>query len=312
MDLIPKISIVICTYNNAHSLKMTLTDIANCKIYETDIVELLCIDNNSSDETKDVFYEIFPSFNFKASYHFENKQGLSNARNLGLNRASGDYVLFTDDDAIIPTGWINKYLCIIKQKTPDCLYSKISVIWDKPKPWWYVKEYAPFFVHLDYGDKIISVKDYDHEFFGKNFCLNKKLLISLGGFDPKLGRCGNRLISGEETLIYKKLIQRKHTVIYFPDAEIGHRLKEREYSYGNIKKIINDSSYSSYHLAKSLPGRKVIRRPLYLLKENLVSVPLSLIKMIFYALCFNIKMSLYHYLQFRKNIKTILLWSIDP
>jgi hypothetical protein len=98
---------------------------------------------------------------------------------------------------------------------------------------------------------MIKVNDIHHEFFGKNFCIEKNVLIKLGGFYSKLGRMGTKLVSGEETLIYRQLIRSNFKVYYFTEASVGHRLKPKEYLSTNIEKQFLDSADSAYHLAKA-------------------------------------------------------------
>ncbi|RYG19946.1 MAG: glycosyltransferase family 2 protein, partial [Chitinophagaceae bacterium] len=129
------ISIVICTYNNSKSLGETLESFIAQKNYDAEKMELLIIDNNSSDDTKDIVQAMIPRIACKTHYIFEEKQGLSNARNAGINNAMGEYILFTDDDAELPDNWLQKYAQQINTYSPDCIFSKIEVIWDKPKPW---------------------------------------------------------------------------------------------------------------------------------------------------------------------------------
>ena len=306
-EMTPLISIVLCTYNNADSLAITLNQLANIIHEGQNLVEVIVVNNNSPDHTELIaqnYAEKYPAFH----YHFEPKQGLSHARNTGLEKARGEYVLFTDDDADIPPFWVSEYIRTINKHFPDCLYSKISIIWDKPKPWWFMPEYTPCFVGLDYGDEELSITDIHHEFYGKNFCVRKSLLIELGGFDPNLGRQGTKLAAGEETLLYRRMVWAEKKVIYFPSAGVGHRLKEREYSSDNIKKLFIDGAYSSHHIAKITARKKLFGRPARMLTDaikNLLTATFHLAASTFKK---NAAKRYYHYLCMRKNMTLIRLW----
>lgn len=305
----PFISIVLCTYNNADSLAITLNQLANQQLQNSDDTEVIVVNNNSPDNTAAIVQQFLDiKFNGRFSYIFETKQGISNARNTGIAMAKGEYILFTDDDAEIPPDWAQSYINIIKQYQPDCLYSKINVIWDQQKPWWFVPEYTPYFVGLDYGNQIINITDIHKEFYGKNFCMRKNILSEMGGFDPNLGRNGTKLAAGEETLIYRNLVNNGKKLIYFPNAGVGHRLKQREYSALNIKNLYIDGAYSSYHLATLSARKKVLGRPLRLLFDAglnsfkaTVLLPWNLLKL-------NKARSYYHYLCLRRNLTLIKLW----
>ena len=100
------LSILICTYNREHFLKQCLDSIIEQTEQTNEKeIEVIIIDNNSSDNTK----SLVESYNSstKISYYLENKQGLSHARNAGVQIAKGNYIAFVDDDAIIIKEWLN-------------------------------------------------------------------------------------------------------------------------------------------------------------------------------------------------------------
>jgi glucosyl-dolichyl phosphate glucuronosyltransferase len=308
MNTSPTISIVLCTYNNADSLAITLAQISNQNLVDHSLVELLVIDNNSPDHTHDVFEKVSRCANIAFRYFFEERQGLSHARNTGVDKACGKYILFTDDDADIPRDWVISYLEKIDQLNPDCLYSRINIIWDRPTPWWYTNRFRPYFVGLDYGENVIAIDNLSKEFFGKNFCLRKDLIALYGGFDPALGRNGSRLIAGEETIIYRKLVQERRRIFYFPDAPVGHRLKEREYEESNISKQFIDSAHSSYHLAKLSARRKILGRPLGVLLENTKAIFVSFYNIPKFILLKNKQELFFYKINLRRSLTLIKLW----
>lgn len=308
MNNSPVISIVLCTYNNADSLAITLEQLANQKFISTSEVEVIVIDNNSPDHTRMAFDQAIQGSNVAFRYFFEARQGLSHARNTGVEKAKGRYILFTDDDADIPQDWIANYLGTINNLAPDCLYSKINIIWDKPRPWWYTNRFRPYFVGLDYGDEVIRISDFNKEFFGKNFCVKKEIVLQYGGFDPALGRNGSRLIAGEETLIYRRLVEEEKKMFYFPSAPVGHRLKDREYEEANIKKQFIDSAHSSYHLASLTARKKILGRPLGVLVESLSSIFLSLTRIIRYMILHDRTEIFYNRINLLRSLVLLKLW----
>ncbi|HOY21771.1 MAG TPA: glycosyltransferase family A protein [Cellvibrio sp.] len=306
MNHSPIISIVLCTYNNADSLRITLNQLISQREADGKI-EIIVVNNNASDHTADVCNAIAPSSKFPFHYMFEARQGLSHARNTGVENATGQYVLFTDDDAELPNDWAAQYLKTIESKKADCLYSSIAVIWDQPRPWWYLDAYKACFVELNYGLDILEITDIHHEFFGKNFCVKKDLIIQQGGFDPALGRNGSKLIAGEETLLYRSLIHNNARVIYFPSAPVGHRLKPKEYTPEHITKLFIDGAYSSLHIAKVSKNKKIGGRPLGLLLASTKTLINAVIAYFFsFASAKNIRF--YHNLRIKKSLTTITLW----
>nr|WP_082220521.1 glycosyltransferase family 2 protein [Marinobacter sp. CP1] len=236
------------------------------------------------------------------------KQGLSNARNRGVSESKGTYLLFTDDDADLPTFWVSKYLEMINKKQPDCLYSRINVLWDQPQPWWFDNRYNTLFVHLDYGEKEFWVDDFEYEFFGKNFCCKKSVLKDQGGFDANLGRSASVLAAGEETAIFRGLVERQKKILYFPGAEVGHRLKDVEYSLEYTERKILDGANSTYLVHKKFANRRLFDRPLYTVKNAFLQLAVNFTRFIRAAIIVDPKDRFYHYLQIRLQLKLLLLW----
>lgn len=304
----PLISLVICTYNNADSLALTLEQLSAQQTSLSDSFEIILVNNNSSDHTAKICEEFVRTSKVAARYFLESRQGLSHARNTGVQNSTGLYILFTDDDAELPVNWLETYKTIIEQYQPDCLYSKINIIWDKPIPWWFLPAYNPCFVHLDYGSKLLHVSDFHKEFYGKNFSIKKDFIEAAGGFDPALGRNGGKLIAGEETLLYRKLIELQKKVIYFPDAPVGHRLKEREYSEGNIRKMFIDSAYSIHHISRLSARKRIFGRPLRAIIDNVKMVVTASIHYIGSAIASDKPRKLYHKLCLLRSLTYIKLW----
>lgn len=302
------VSVVVCTYNNANSLAITLEQIAQQILTRQANVEIIIVDNNSSDNTRDVCTAFIQSCPLTAHYIFEARQGLSHARNTGVASAQGEYILFTDDDADLPAHWLDAYVQEIFKHQPDCLYSRINIIWDKAKPWWFLPEYTCCFVGVDYGDQDIVVTDNHWEFYGKNFCLKKSLIHALGGFDPALGRNGSKLMAGEETLLYRKMVEQKKYLRYFPGAAVGHRLKEREYLAENIKKQFIDGAYSAYHIANIMARKRLFGRPLQALVNSLSTIVKSSASCLYYRITKKNPEYYYHHLNVLKNLTFIKLW----
>lgn len=304
----PLLSVVICTYNNAESLAITLQQVLSQTISNPDLIEVIVINNNSSDNTAQVL-ESIPITQFTFRYYFEPRQGISHARNTGFEKAHGDYILYTDDDADIPQYWLEKYLYKIAGHNLDCMFGKISIIWDMPPPWWYEsKRYQGLFAALDYGDTELKVITKQHPFLSKNVCIKKSCLVEIGGFDPSLGRKGKILTGGEEILAYYRLIEAKKSIYYCPDITVGHRLKQREYSEENITNQYLACAKPILQIAKLQPGKRLFNKPLGVLEnqiKDIINCTPQLIKAYYKK---DKKDFFYQNLRFRRAVLVIKFW----
>ena len=88
----PLISIIIPVYNSEKYLKECLDSIIN-QTYNN--LEIIIIDDESSDNTIDIINKYNDS---RIKIYRKNNEGVSEARNLGLSKVTGDYILFIDSD----------------------------------------------------------------------------------------------------------------------------------------------------------------------------------------------------------------------
>jgi glycosyltransferase involved in cell wall biosynthesis len=88
------ISVAICTYNNAARLAVALQSLSEM-VYPPGLeYEILVIDNNSRDETKQIVESYAHIWGPRLRYIFESNQGLSHARNRAMREAGGRRVLY--------------------------------------------------------------------------------------------------------------------------------------------------------------------------------------------------------------------------
>lgn len=93
------ISVIIPVYNTAPYLERCLTSVVN-NTYTN--LEIICINDGSTDNSGDILAD-FASRDERIQVITQKNQGLSDARNAGINRASGDYLYYLDSD-----DWIHK------------------------------------------------------------------------------------------------------------------------------------------------------------------------------------------------------------
>lgn len=90
------ISIIIPAYNAEETLAATLQ---SCLHQSLQAREIIVVDNGSHDATA----KIAASFGSKIQYLFMNNEGVSRARNIGAEQATGEWLLFLDaDDQLLP------------------------------------------------------------------------------------------------------------------------------------------------------------------------------------------------------------------
>ncbi len=218
------LSIAICSYNRAQYLPIALDSILN-QNYDLGCIELLLIDNNSTDNTKevfDVYSKRIPNFR----YFFEIKQGLSHARNRAISECDSNYLGYLDDDAEAPKHWINHALRIIKDIGPDAFGGPFIPLHLETPPKWFKDSYESSWSTDDAG--------YIHENYlnGGNMFFRRQLLVDLNGFSSRYGMAGNSIAYAEEIELQNRIRQsdQNHKIYYDPDLFIRHLVRPIKYT----------------------------------------------------------------------------------
>lgn len=89
----PKVSVIIPTYNRAKFLKRAINSVLNQTFKD---FELIIVDDGSTDDTSEVIYNFGDS---RIKYiRYEKNKGAAVVRNTGIKNAKGDFIAFQDSD----------------------------------------------------------------------------------------------------------------------------------------------------------------------------------------------------------------------
>jgi glycosyltransferase involved in cell wall biosynthesis len=216
-----RISAVIPTFNRAGYLRKVISSLVEQTLPQ-DQYEIIVVDNCSTDDTKQVVAEFSHVTNLR--YIFEPVQGLSQARNTGWQQSRGEYVAFTDDDAIVATDWLEQILYTFESVAPQagCVGGRVEPIWEVPRPVWLADEYIELFAVLEKtSPQVLTKKEF---VVGANIAFRKNTLETVGGFLPGLGRIGRKLLSNDETLIQMELERVNIPRYYNPEIKVKHHI----------------------------------------------------------------------------------------
>jgi len=220
----PSCTIVVCTYNRAESLRTTLQYLIKQDFGEGTL-EVLVVDNNSDDRTREVVDEFLTSEGVPVRYLFEPVQGLSRARNSGVAQSEAEIVIFIDDDAYPEdVHWANKIVAAFSDASVGAAGGDAKPVWpeDGGRPGWLHDDLLPYLgiVSFDYSE--LHQLHYPHYPYGVNIAFRRTLLQQLGGFAEGVGRLGEVLLSGEEIELCKRVEEGGGSVVYVPAAAVHH------------------------------------------------------------------------------------------
>ncbi|MDP3585363.1 MAG: glycosyltransferase [Thiobacillus sp.] len=261
-------SIIVCTYNRAESLKGTLAALARLESPPTRTWEVVVVDNNSRDHTRQVVeavQKIWPHLR----YEFEPAQGLSHARNRGIAQAAGEVILFTDDDVLPEPDWLETTLAGLKKYGADASGGYIAPIWDTPPPNWLTERFYGFLaVRTDRTDDYF-ITDTGQTPFGANMAFQKNIFDQVGMFDTSRGRKGKVLASGEDSEMFERILAAGLKVAFLGSSRVHHKVENFRLTKRYFRRWRMQTS-RNLAISRGVPGtRRVYNIPLFLLPQFL-------------------------------------------
>jgi glycosyltransferase involved in cell wall biosynthesis len=266
----PKVSVIVCTYNRANSLRDTLQALQRQVIPEGFVWETVLVDNNSKDDTAKVAAEFQnPGQSPYLKYFFEGVQGLSNARNRGIAESQGDFLIFTDDDVSPEPDWLATLVEGIESNDCDGAGGWIGPDWEVPPPRWLTERFYGFLaIRTDEGEPYIIDAQWDPP-FGANMGFRRSVFDRLGGFDPQLGRKGSATIGGEEWDLFTRLIASGGKVMYFPAARVHHKVPGNRATKAYFRRWRYEESRNQAVVYGFDGDRLILGVPAYIFKQTL-------------------------------------------
>lgn len=91
------VSFIIPAFNASKTIKRAINSILNQNVQDLDF-EIIIVDDGSDDDLRKVVNEYSPSDLKYIRYYKKENEGVAEARNFGVKKAKGDYIIFVDSD----------------------------------------------------------------------------------------------------------------------------------------------------------------------------------------------------------------------
>ncbi|HYG22144.1 MAG TPA: glycosyltransferase family 2 protein [Verrucomicrobiae bacterium] len=174
------VSIIICTRNRADSLRQTLQNFRVVLPLEHGTAEVIIADNGSTDGTQEVAQRAeIPGFEVR--YVFEPNRGQVNARHAGMAVASGQIIVFTDDDVRPSPGWLRSLVEPIAADRADATVGTVRIAPHLLRSW----------MTSTHRGMLTSTENLNRQepeaMVGANMAFSRNVLTRVPGFDPELG-----------------------------------------------------------------------------------------------------------------------------
>jgi len=117
-----KVSIIIPTYSPGDYLFACLDSVCN-QTLNTELYEVIIILNGDKDPYWKIIENYILNKQISIALYYTDKLGVSNARNVGLDFAKGEYVTFIDDDDIVSPSYLEGLLAVSSSTCVGCANS---------------------------------------------------------------------------------------------------------------------------------------------------------------------------------------------
>ena len=172
------VSIILVTRNRAAHLKQTLEAISKLSVPPGFQVELVVVDNASTDETAQIVSSVEMGA-ITLTYLYEAKPGKLTACNSALAVAKGAILVWTDDDVVPPQDWIGSLCLPILRGEAVGVVGKVRTAPHLEREWM-----TP--VHYGRLSDTRFMEDYAC-LIGANMAFHRDVLQKVPEFDPELG-----------------------------------------------------------------------------------------------------------------------------
>ncbi len=198
----PRVSVVVCAYNAERTMEACLASLEHLNYPD---YEVIVVNDGSTDRT----LEIAQRYPYCKIISQPNK-GLSVARNVGAEAATGEIVAYTDSDCVADPDWLN-YL-VGKMVAADLVACGGP---NFPPP---EDSLVPAAVAVSPGGPthVLVSDDVAEHIAGCNMAFRRDVLLGLGGFDP-LYRA-----AGDDVDICWRFQDAGYTIGFSPSAVVWH------------------------------------------------------------------------------------------
>ena len=257
-----KISVVIPTYNRLERLNRVISALQK-QTFPLEEIEILVVSDGSTDGTDDWLRSL--QLPLALIPLIQSNQGVASARNLGLEHASGELVLFLDDDVFPADNLISEHyrshqassgslVVIGPMVTPTDFHMSPWVRWEQD-------QLARQYREMSAGAWEATAR----QFYTGNTSLRREHLLASGGFDPQFKRA-------EDVELAYRLKDMGLRFIFNPKA-IGYHYAERSfrswigiaYAYGQNDVIFTrqkEQPWLLHAILKEFSSRNLLTRGL--------------------------------------------------
>jgi GT2 family glycosyltransferase len=235
-----RVTVAVITFNRSRFLRQALAGLVR-QDYPADRWELLVVDNNSTDDTRDVV-TAFVSANPAPRRVLETRQGLDYGRNRAVEEARGDLVVLVDDDILVEADWLAQLVAPFSSENAHkigVVGGEVVPVFPDGIPAWQEGSHRPLGFRSEPGPLPPNQAP-----MGANFAFPKWVFVRFGMFDTRLDRQGSRLFGGGDSQMIRRLRTVGLEAWFVPGAKVLHQISAERLTLGYALRHAFDSARS--------------------------------------------------------------------
>ena len=124
-NLVPKVSVIVPVYNVEHYLAKCLDSLVNQSLQK---IEIIVVNDGSKDGSENIIQQYSAKYPDKIKSFAKENGGLSDARNFGINKATGDYIGFVDSDDYVSETMFEEMLNLAEKHDAEMVICNIQKV----------------------------------------------------------------------------------------------------------------------------------------------------------------------------------------
>ena len=199
-----------------------MTSVAGSIVRDSIVWEVLVVDNNSTDKTREIVADFCRENPDRFRYLFEPRQGKSYALNSGIRATDADVLAFMDDDVEVDPHWLCNLTKVFSSNIWAGAGGRIAAEAGFAPPRWMETKaryaLAPL-AFFDLGEQAGELKEAP---FGTNMAFRREMFQKYGDFRTDLGPQPGSEIRNEDTEFGTRLLNGGERIWYEPAAIVYH------------------------------------------------------------------------------------------
>jgi glycosyltransferase involved in cell wall biosynthesis len=210
------ISVVVPAYNAEKTIEACLKSLLDQTVSSSDY-EVLVVDDGSTDRTGALAKQ------FPVRYFHQENRGPAGARNLGVENAKGDIILFTDSDCVAQRDWVESMTSPFENG--DIGGVKGAYRTEQ-------KGLVARFAQVEFEERYELLKKHAYIDFVDSYsaAFRKSVFLEAGGFDTSFPRANN-----EDTELSYKLAKMGCKMVFVPKGIVYHQHPDSIWKYFRLK-----------------------------------------------------------------------------